>query len=353
VQWDVARAPTSLLLLVRVGDDHGVGAEVCLRGTGLSVDQLGDGSVEVTAEQELIVIGNLVDALGETAGLGLQAGARYHLTTYGIWGFALICSPTLRSAIDVGLRYIDLTFAFTRIEMHDSDGQMRFVLDAANVPLRLRRFVIESEFAGIQLIMRELLGSPIAILGVSFVFPPPDRLEPYVDQFGVTPEFDAAENVLVCDATFLDEPLPQADDHTAALAQAQCVDLLERRRARSGLAGQVRGLLVSRPADPPSADTVARQLHMSTRTLRQRLAGEGTSFRELLNEVRERLAEEMLIGAGLTVAETAERLGYLELSSFSQAFRRWKGMGPRAYRQRHGVAWEQPLRAVPVGHRAG
>ena len=88
-----------------------------------------------------------------TAGLGLQAGARYHLTTYGIWGFALICSPTLRSAIDVGLRYIDLTFAFTRIEMHDSDGEMRFVLDAADVPSRLRRFVIESEFAGIQLIM--------------------------------------------------------------------------------------------------------------------------------------------------------------------------------------------------------
>ena len=86
MDWDVVRAPTSVLLLVRLGDDHGVSSEVCLRGTGLSIDQLGDKSVETTAEQELTVIGNLLDAVDDADGLGLQAGARYHLTTYGIWG---------------------------------------------------------------------------------------------------------------------------------------------------------------------------------------------------------------------------------------------------------------------------
>ena len=90
----------------------------------VSIDQLGDKSVETTAEQELTVIGNLLDAVDDADGLGLQAGARYHLTTYGIWGFTLISSPTLRSAIDVGLHYLDLTFTFTRIDMHDSDGEM-------------------------------------------------------------------------------------------------------------------------------------------------------------------------------------------------------------------------------------
>ena len=45
-------------------------------------------------------------------------------------------------------------------------------------------------------------------------------------------------------------------------------------------------------------------------------------------------AEELLVTGGLSVAEVAERLGYVEVSSFSQAFRRWKGVGPRAYRAR-------------------
>jgi AraC-like DNA-binding protein len=58
------------------------------------------------------------------------------------------------------------------------------------------------------------------------------------------------------------------------------------------------------------------------------------SFRGLLDEIREQLAEELLVTGGLPVAEVAGRLGYLEVSSFSQAFRRWKGVGPRAYRAR-------------------
>ncbi|MFL6084283.1 MAG: helix-turn-helix transcriptional regulator [Mycobacterium sp.] len=113
--------------------------------------------------------------------------------------------------------------------------------------------------------------------------------------------------------------------------QEQCRELLERSKARNGVAGRVRDLLLARPGDPPTAEHVAREFLMSSRTLRERLAAEGTSYRELLDEIRERLAEEMLV-AGLTVAQVAERLGYLEVSSFSHAFRRWKGMGPRAYR---------------------
>jgi AraC-like DNA-binding protein len=59
------------------------------------------------------------------------------------------------------------------------------------------------------------------------------------------------------------------------------------------------------------------------------------SFRGLLDEIREQIAEELLVTGGLSVAEVAGRLGYLEVYSFSQAFRRWKGAGPRAYRPRH------------------
>lgn len=73
-------------------------------------------------------------------------------------------------------------------------------------------------------------------------------------------------------------------------------------------------------------------LQLSERTLRRRLAEEGTSLGALLDEVREKLAEELLVTGGSPVAQVAQRLGYLELSSFSQAFRRWKGMGPQAYR---------------------
>lgn len=305
--------------MTQLAAEHGVTAATCLAGTRLQPEQLADPGTEVSARQELTLIANMLDALGDPPGLGIEAGTRYHLTAYGIWGFALISSPTLRGAIDVGLRYVDLTFAFCRIVTSRQDDRMRLVLDTPDIPPALRRFVVERDAAAIQTMQRELFAAPMPIREARFAFPPPRSLDPFVEVFGVVPEFDAGENVLGFDPALLDVPLPQANEHTAALMQAQCRDLLDRRRARSGLSGQVRDLLVDRISYPPIADQVADALHMSDRTLRHRLAAEGTSFRALLDEVRERLAEEMLV-SGLTVAEIAERLGYVEVSSFSQAF---------------------------------
>ncbi|TSE01710.1 AraC family transcriptional regulator [Skermania sp. ID1734] len=324
-------------MLIQLAADHGVSAEVCLRGTGLQVDQLQQPDFELTARHEQTVIANLLAALPNTDGLGLEAGSRHHLTTYGIWGFALISSPTLRSAAEVGLRYLDLTFAFTRVRAREGDDEFQFVLDTSGVPVQTQRFAVERDAASIRLLERELFAAPVPVQRVSFTFPAPARLDLYTETFGVEPEFDAPENIIAMPPALLDRPLPQANEHTSALAQAQCRDLLQQRHARAGLSGQVRDLVLANPARPPNAEQVARQLNMSARTLRHRLAGEGTSFRDLLEEVRQRLAEEMLLSGRLTVAETAQRLGYLELSSFSQAFRRWNGVGPRAYRAAHRV----------------
>lgn len=331
VHWDLPRTPASALLLTQLGIEHGISEDTLLRGTGLRRELLDQPDGEVSAAQELRIIENLLDAVGDRPGLGIEAGVRYHLTTYGIWGFALISSPTARSAIATGLRYLDLTFAFCEIRAEEDRDDLRLVLAAPDIPTRLRRFVTERDAAAIQTIQRELFGRPIPIRQISFAHPAPDRLDGFVAVFGIEPDFDAAETVARVDPTLLDRPLPQADLHATALAQQQCEQLLTRLQARAGVAGQVRSLLLARPADPPDESEVAASLHMSDRTLRHRLAGEGTSFRSLLDEVRERLAEELLVTGGLPVAEVARRLGYLEVSSFSQAFRRWKGVGPRAY----------------------
>ncbi|QXQ12577.1 AraC family transcriptional regulator [Skermania piniformis] len=335
VEWDVPRSPTSLGIVVELGAELGVPPAVCLRGTGLSAVPYGDSNHEVSARQELTAIGNLLTATNDRAGLGLDVGSRYHLTTYGIWGFALLSSPTLRVAVDLGLRYLDLTFAFSRVVVREPDGAIRLVLDTPDIPARFARFAVERDAAAMMVIQHDLFRAPVPSTAVRFAFPPPDDVQRYAEVFGVVPEFEAAENVVEMSSEYLDLPLPQANAHTGALAQAQCRDLLQRRRTRGGLAGQVCDLIRSEPATPPNAERIAAALHVSSRTLRQRLAAEGTSFRELLDEIREQLAEEMLAD-GLTVAEIAERLGYAEVSSLSQAFRRWKGVSPRAYRSRSG-----------------
>lgn len=319
------------MLLLALADASGVDPTTCLAGTGLDAAELRRPDAEVSPRQELAVIANLVDAVDDPTGLGATAGMRYQLTTYGMFGFALLSSPTLRSAIDVGLRFLDLTFVFSRIRPVATSGGVELRFDAPDVPERLRRFVIERDAAAVCAIHRDLTGAPAPAVRIGFA--EPIDTGPYREAFGMVPDFGAHDTVVVMPDDQLDEPLPRADLHAAALAQAQCREILRSRSARSGLAGQVLDLLSVDPAHPPTADDAARALAMSPRTMRHQLASEGASYRDLLQEMRHRLAEEMLLSGRLTVGETAQRLGYVEVSSFSQAFRRWTGVGPAEFRR--------------------
>ncbi len=322
------------LLMLGLGRDHGLTTEQCLAGTGLAERQLADPDAALGVTDELAVIANVVRELGDPPGLGLEAGELFRSTSYGLWGFALISSPTLRSTIRVGFQFGELSFSLSETSVHDADGELRLLLEPLGIPPDLRRFTVERDAAAIQTLHRDLLAAPRALRRVEFTrpAPPADVLPRYASLFGVPPIFDADATMLVFDAAEVDVPLPQANGQTAAVVLGHCRDLLDERRARSGMSRLVRDLLIERLPAPPDAADLARELHIGERTLRLKLADEGTSYRALLDEVREHLAEELLVSQRLPVAEIAHRLGYVEVSSFSQAFRRWKGMGPRAFR---------------------
>ena len=263
---DLPRPTASAALLTRLGVEHGLSDQACLQGTGLSAADLEDPAGEVVAEQELRIIENLLERLNDPPGLGLEAGVRYHLTTYGIWGFALISSPSMRSVIETGLRYLDLTFAHSRITAEECGTGLRILLDASDIAPKLRRFILEREAASIRTIQRELGFGAEGIREIAFAFAAPETLDCYVDVFGLAPTFDAPITSALVDAELLDLPLPQADTHATAMALAQCEDLLARRTARAGVAGQVRQLLLSRPADPPTAGEAAALLNQAERS---------------------------------------------------------------------------------------
>ena len=328
--WDAPRSAASALLLTRLAEEHGVAAQVVLRGTGLELDALRSPGTEITGRQELAVIRNL-QAACDAPGLALEAGTRYHLTTYGIWGFALASSRTVRDALAVGLRFVDLSFTFCRLTVDELDGDLLLGLDDDGVPEDVRAFVVARDVAGLRTIQNELVQGGLPLRSLTLSLPRPDDVRRYVELFGVEPEFSAARNVAVLDAALMDLPLPQADELTAAATEEQCRQLLEQRRARAGTAGRVRDVLLHRPAAMPDVAAVATSLAMSERTLRRRLREEGTSFRALADEIREALAEELLRTGSLSVEEVARRLGYAETASFTHAFTRWKGVSPRAF----------------------
>lgn len=329
----ITRSIVSVQLLVRLAADHGLDAQDCLASTGLTAADIAAPHRDITPEQELRVIGNLVAALPDVPALGLEAGARYHLGIYGVWGFALATSPTPRALAAIALRYLDLSFAFVRFDLavHDATGLL--TLDDAHVPAAVRRFVLERDFAAMANAITEIMPGARPFQRVDFAMPQPAYARAFEPICGVRPCFDQPRHRVVFQPGFLDTPLPRGDALIARACDDHCRRLMQRKQARQGLSMQVRDRLLRSPHRMPDCTAIAGELHLSPRTLRRKLMEEGTSFRSLSDEVRRALAEELLTTAQLKLDEVASRLGYSDAASFIHAFKRWTGESPASYRQ--------------------
>jgi len=96
----------------------------------------------------------------------------------------------------------------------------------------------------------------------------------------------------------------------------------------------VRARIYQQLADgEPSLESVAESLGMPSRTLSARLARRSLRFAEILDSLRQSLAELYLQDRALSLTEIALLLGFAESSSFSRAFRRWRGTSPNQWRR--------------------
>ena len=328
--WNV-RGIASVHLLMNLGAEHGLSVSDCLRGSAIPIESLEDPFCEVEASQELTMVRNLLRHLARVPGIGLEAGRRYRSTGYGIMGYALLSSRSLRSALDFAIRYLDLTFAFNRYRAETVPEGLQVVLDDSAIPEDCRQFLVERDVTSTVAVMRHLLLNPVPVHRVSFRFERPSYAERFEEFFLGPVFFGEPAHAIVIGNEWVDQPLPQADEPTVRLCEEQCRELLDRRRARTRVSERVRQHLL-RPRGAAKMEEVAAELGMAPRTPHRHLGADGTSFRQLVDEVRKALAEGML-SHRMTVDEVAERLGYSEASSFYHAFKRWKGVSPSAYRR--------------------
>ncbi len=124
------------------------------------------------------------------------------------------------------------------------------------------------------------------------------------------------------------------DEYLNELLRRYAEDALARKpRKRLAVRSKVEDILPELlPHGGATVSEVARRLGMSSRTLSRKLAHEGTSFAEILEQLRAALAKRYIGDETLPVSEIAWLLGYREVSSLTHAFERWTGMTPRRFR---------------------
>lgn len=346
------RSSASVRLLLEFAKERGLDAAPLLAGSRLHAADLDDPALELEASQELRVVDNLIRACRQP-GLGLEVGLRYNFASYGLWGLGVVSSATAGDALALALRFIPLTFAFCRIT-GSLDGELYTVtFDAPDVEPAMQRFLVERDVAAAFRLMKEVMGPAFSLSRLTLqhtVERGPGWIEGLLRTGAVRPEFGAGRNSLSADRRLLDMRLPQANPVTVAMCERACEELMERRRARLGTADSLRQYLAAAPLHmTPDLPQAARALGLSARTLKRRLQDEGASYRTLLAELRGHKANQLLADETLSLTQIAERMGFSDLSSFSQAYKRWFGIAPSVGRRRALAVGSaaQPLLAQP------
>ncbi|MGA0099532.1 MAG: AraC-like transcriptional regulator QhpR [Steroidobacteraceae bacterium] len=151
-------------------------------------------------------------------------------------------------------------------------------------------------------------------------------------------EYGSPTNWLRFPAALLDAPLNPVHATNGDVLK-QLAWRLSRRNQQLPLSDRARQMIYREMSEGRvSQEHIAKELGVSGRTLRRKLAEEGLSFQELLDDCRMRFATlEFRTRRGVSLSEMALRLGYSEHSTFSRAFARWAGMAPQQYR-RHVAA---------------
>lgn len=330
-----ARSPVSIRLLLDFGQDRNIDVASLLQGTKLNASQLAYPELTVSTQQELTVASNLLKFTGNEPELGLRVGLSYHLSAYGLLGYGMLSSATAADALGLARRFLPLTYAFTSIAYRQFDdfGELVFKPPDELAP-PLQRFFVERAMGAASRLLRDVMGGAfeLAAFGLQHCAPASGHLRKVPTQvLGVAIQYGAAANSLSFALEHLSLPLPQANAVTAAMCERMCADLLARRRARLDTATFVREHLAALPSGrAPELAEVAKLLNTSERTLKRRLHQDGTSFRSLANLARHAKAQQLMAEGQLTMTEVAAELGFSDLSSFSQAYKRWTGSAPTA-----------------------
>lgn len=337
--WELPRSMATARVLTQLGLEHGVSIDTLLAHTGIERCALDDPKAQIEATQEIQLIRNLVRELPHVPTLGLIAGSRYRVSTYGFWGYAVISSQTWGGALDMASRMMNNTYALTSLALNRAGQTIVSQFEVDHLPVDIRQFVLDRDRACAVALQREIVGCPLPYTEIRMrrAEPRAELLLAYTELFGVKPLFGQSQDSGVFDAAILNQPLPRPNHLTVNACEQMCRQLVEARYTRTGVAAQVRDRLLKTPGHIPDMEEIASEMHMTSRTLRRHLTAEGATFRSLLEEVRSTLAEELMATAKLTHGEIAQRLGYADVTTFIEAFRRWKGVAPSEYRRSQGL----------------
>ena len=316
--------------LPRTLQELGLSPDTVLRQAALPMGLFNQDKILASTEEFFALYRGIAESSSDP-GFGLKLGTEERVERYDPIKLAALSARSFRDAVERLSRYKQLTCPEEiRIVKKGNESAVQFVWLLAHEeepPL-----LVDVCFAWIVGIGHRGTGRPLNPKRVELQRPPAHR-EMYESHFRCPVKFKSNQNALVFSNADMELPFVTYNSDLLAIVAPQLEAELAQQLAEKTFTEQAKGILKQLLAGQrPGIQDLARELHLSNRTLQRRLTEQGISFQRLLEEARRELAHHYLLHSSRELNETAYLLGYEDANSFFRAFHQWEGTSPGQWR---------------------
>lgn len=330
---DVFVAAPLLGALVNAAKEIGLDRARLLAAAELDDETLADPDRLVPEAAERALWHAMLEQSDDTS-IGILVAQRFPRGALRVLEYLVRTSPNLGAGLRIVPRFNRLLRSYSVHTVVEEAAGLRIVFQR-EYDLHVKSEVASVE-AGIALFLhfvRDATGVEVIPAEVTFRHARTSADEVYA-LLGPEVAFDRPDAGVLVDASTLAVPMLEADPTLHDILQRCATHRIAELPHASPTTMRVHeALLALVPRHEPTLEAVAARLDTSTRVLQRQLQAEGTTFRAVVERVREQIAKRYLAEAELSTVDVAMLLDYSDAPSFHRAFRRWTGMSPGAYRK--------------------
>lgn len=323
----------ALNLTIELAKDYDLDVNAILLEVGIDPAIIAEHDARIPAAQAFDFFQKTADLISKP-NFALEAGKYWHPTQMGALGYAWMTSSTLRSAFERLVRYARSVLGFVNFSIEESETDLSLIFDFRNESFA-PAFRIDANRSIILAMIQCNAGQDFHPQLVSFSHAEPENISAFYALFQCPVIFNADVDSLTISLEDADKPRACSNKQLAQLNDQLLIEYVAK-LDKNNIVERVKLAIINELSTGHFSDkTIAESLLLSQRTLQRRLEENNTTFKILLNEVRQDLADSYLNDSSLSLTEISFMLGFSEMSSFSRAFKRWSGQSPRAYRVSH------------------
>lgn len=330
-----ARSVLALMYTLDLLKERGVDGAGVLQRHGLDINAL-DPNSEIGRDRELAILAELLPRAEDPA-LGLEMGTRFGLAGYGPLTMLLMTCKNVFEGFQLGIRYQALTYLFGELSITPGAQHTTLVITPIPLPDSVHSILMERDMVGTFRLVNDIqtqLGLKLGPEEVGLPYPRPDHYQQLEDYFQCPVRFDQPHCYALIDNHTLAQEMPGYNKMAQDMYRAQCDAMLAQRQTPlDNLPARLTAYLQLFVRHFPNTAQSAQAFGVTERTFRRHLHQEGTTFQQLLDQVRCQKACRYLQHSDYSIAAIADLLGYSESAALVRAFERWKGVTPARFRR--------------------